>query len=187
MSGAPPIPGPVDPGRFGVRTATADDAAGIAAAHVEAWQATYRGLVPQALLDGLSVERRTEQWQETIRSRAADVRVAADPGGHVGGFVATGPSRDGDAADSVGELFAIYLHPQLWHHGLGSRLHAVATKALAGRAVEATLWVLDGNTRARAFYERKLWQPDGSVKLDTVGDVEVHEVRYRRPSDGPGG
>lgn len=173
-----------EPERFAVRIAAVDDAAGIAAAHVEGWRAAYRGLLPQSLLDRLSVERRTEEWHRAIQDGAADVHVAADPGGDVGGFVATGRSRDGDADDTIGELFSIYLRPQLWHRGLGSRLHAAATEALAVRFAQATLWVLDGNTRARTFYERERWQPDGAIKHDTVGDVRVVEMRYRRALDG---
>ena len=45
---------------------------------------------------------------------------------------------------------------------------------------EAILWVLDGNTRARRFYELAGWQPDGAEKQMVWRGVEVHEVRYRR-------
>jgi len=50
--------------QYVIRSATVEDAIGIAEAHVASWQTAYRGLLPQALLDGLSVERRTTQWQE---------------------------------------------------------------------------------------------------------------------------
>ena len=46
-----------------------DDAAGIATTHVASWRAAYRGLLPQSLLDDLSVDRRTEQWREAIADR----------------------------------------------------------------------------------------------------------------------
>jgi RimJ/RimL family protein N-acetyltransferase len=100
------------------------------------------------------------------------------------GFVHTCRSRDDDADDRIGELTSIYLRPDLWGRGVGSRLHEAAVAALAADFQEATLWVLDGNTRSRAFYERKGWQPDGTVKRDTIGDAEVVELRYRRPLDG---
>jgi len=35
-----------------VRRATIDDAVDIADVHVATWRATYRGLMPQSLLDG---------------------------------------------------------------------------------------------------------------------------------------
>ncbi|SDX80921.1 L-amino acid N-acyltransferase YncA [Modestobacter sp. DSM 44400] len=175
---------PAAPAQYVIRAATAEDATGIAEAHVSSWQTAYRGLLPQALLDGLSVERRTVQWQRDIHSGNFDVHVATDPAGHVGGFIATGRSRDDDTAETVGELIAIYLRPQLWSLGLGGRLHAAGIAGLATRFEQATLWVLDGNARSRAFYERQGWQPDGTVKRNTIGDAEVVEVRYRRRFDG---
>jgi RimJ/RimL family protein N-acetyltransferase len=172
------------PPPYVIRTATPEDATGIAEAHVASWRTAYRGLLPQALLDGLSVERRTAQWQRDIDSGNFGVHVATDPAGHVGGFIATGGSRDDDATETVGELIAVYLRPQLWSLGIGGRLHAAGVADLASRFAQATLWVLDGNARSRAFYERQGWQPDGTVKRDTIGDAEVVEVRYRRPLNG---
>jgi hypothetical protein len=49
---------------------------------------------------------------------------------------------------------------------------------------EATLWVLDTNTRARTFYERKGWAADGATQVDEVWGATVTEVRYRGPLPG---
>ncbi|MDQ1627654.1 MAG: hypothetical protein QOI54_1398 [Actinomycetota bacterium] len=175
---------PAAPAQYVIRAATVEDATGIAEAHVASWQTAYHGLLPQDLLDGLSVERRTAQWQRDIGNGNFGVHVATDPAGRVGGFIATGHSRDDDANENVGELIAIYLLPQLWSLGIGRRLHAAGITGLATRFAQATLWVLDGNARSRAFYERQGWQPDGTVKRDTIGHAQVVEVRYRRPLDG---
>jgi hypothetical protein len=40
-----------------VRPATPDDADAIASVHVRSWQAAYRGIVPDAMLDALSIQR----------------------------------------------------------------------------------------------------------------------------------
>src|SRR3569833_3482624 len=170
---------PATPAQYVVRAATVEDATGIALAHVASWRTAYHGLLPQALLDGLSVERRTAQWQRESENGTL-VHVAIDPTGQTVGFIATGRSRDDDATDSVGELIAIYLRPQLWSLGIGGRLHAAGSAVLTTSFAQATLWVLDGNARSRAFYERQGWQPDGTVKRDTIGDTAVVEVRYRR-------
>jgi L-amino acid N-acyltransferase YncA len=139
---APAIGGtPVEAAQYVIRAATVEDAGGIAEAHVASWQTAYRGLPPQALLDGLSVGRRTAQWQRDIPSGNFGVHVATDPAGHVGGFISTGRSRDDDATETVGELIAIYLRPQLWRLGIGGRLHAAGVDGLATRFEHATLWV----------------------------------------------
>ena len=45
--------------------------------------------------------------------------------------------------------------------------------------VEATLWVLDGNERARRFYEVGGWEFDGATKDDQREGFTLSEVRYR--------
>ncbi len=158
------------------------DARGIAEVHVASWRAAYRGLLPQVLLDGLSVERRAEGWRENLRRGGGnETWVAVGAAQRVLGFVSVGRSRDDDAADSVGELLAIYLRPELWGAGVGGGLHAAALTTLSRRFDEATLWVLDGNSRARGFYERHGWCRDGSTKHETLGGADVVEVRYRKP------
>jgi hypothetical protein len=54
----------VTEGAATIRPATAEDAAGIAAVHVRSWQVAYRGQLPDALLDSLSVDQRTRWWGE---------------------------------------------------------------------------------------------------------------------------
>ncbi|MGH2840330.1 MAG: hypothetical protein ACRDKY_05850 [Solirubrobacteraceae bacterium] len=49
-----------------VRTATRDDAHPIARVHVRSWQVAYRGLLPDAILDGLSVEERRTIWHQLL-------------------------------------------------------------------------------------------------------------------------
>jgi hypothetical protein len=45
-------------------------------------------------------------------------------------------------------------------------------------ATEAALWVVEGNTRARRFYEREGWIADGETKASMF---DLRELRYRRP------
>jgi hypothetical protein len=42
----------------------------------------------------------------------------------------------------------------------------------------AMLWVVKGNARARRFYEREGWTPDGTEKRHRFGDQLVPELRY---------
>jgi hypothetical protein len=49
-----------------VRRARVGDERAIADVHVRTWQAAYRGQVPDAFLDGLSIERRTQAWSQII-------------------------------------------------------------------------------------------------------------------------
>ena len=40
--------------------------------------------------------------------------------------------------------------------------------------------MLEDNPRARNFYERAGWEPDGGRKLDRFLETEVSELRYRK-------
>jgi GNAT superfamily N-acetyltransferase len=109
--------------------------------------------------------------------------LVAELGGRIIGFASVGPCRDDDAEPGTQELWGLYLHPDYWGAGHGHALHAHALGALrpngSSPTVEATLWVLDGNKRARRFYEQHGWSPDGSQKTDWRGTVRLDEVRYR--------
>ncbi|HEU5005373.1 MAG TPA: GNAT family N-acetyltransferase [Jatrophihabitantaceae bacterium] len=167
-----------------VRLATPVDAAGIATVHVHSWQVAYRGILSDAFLDGISSDRRTEQWLGILAQKAGrGCTNVIELDGQVTGFVHTGPSRDDDAdPSSVGELIAIYVRPDAFGTGAGRALMAAALDwfATAGYA-EATLWVLAGNARAIRFYERVGWHADGTRKQDAIGDEPVTELRYRHP------
>lgn len=162
-----------------LRAARLDDATAIGLVHVRSWQATYAGHFPKQFLDALDPAQRADGWRRTLgrtdRDRQAD--LVADLGGTVGGFASIGPSRDDGAA---GEVYAIYLLPELWGQGLGRQLMTAALESLAGFDFdEATLWVLDGNDRARRFYEAG-GSADGANKIEDGPGFPIAEVRYWR-------
>jgi GNAT superfamily N-acetyltransferase len=158
-----------------VRPAHVADADAIAAVHVAAWQHAYRGMLPAELLDALSVTAWAQRWRRQLADlESGRTWVAGEP---VRGFVSVGPSRDDDAPAGTGELYALYVHPDVWGTGLGTRLMTTACEVLGGTA---TLWVLEANERGRRFYERHGWRPDGVRKQDRRGAVVLDEVRYRR-------
>jgi ribosomal protein S18 acetylase RimI-like enzyme len=164
--------------RVEIRRATDDDAHGIAAVHVASWRGAYRGIVPDAYLDALSVDERERMWREHLDAWPTWVAIAE---GTIVGFANGGAGRDEDAPPSTGELYAIYVEPSRFGRGIGRQLHDRVVDELRERGfTEATLWVLEGNARGRAFYERMGWAPDGETKTDERPGATLHEVRYRR-------
>ena len=116
-----------------VRTATAADAASIAQIHVETWRVAYRGQIPDAVLNGLDVGRRTFFWQERLSQGSGAVFVAED-GDSITGFCDLVPSRDKDAdARTVAEIVAIYILPQHWRKGTAGRFAIVLWRQLADK------------------------------------------------------
>ncbi len=172
-----------------IRLGVPADALGIALAHVASWQATYPGIVPQPILDRLSIERREAYWRETITRSLDDatdtgervwVAEAPAPDGRILGFAATGPARDDDVDPGTGEVNAIYLAPGAWSRGIGRQLFAAAVDDLAIRHENLVLWVLTDNERARRFYEQAGWAPDGTARVLDFDGTPIEEIRYRR-------
>jgi GNAT superfamily N-acetyltransferase len=76
-------------------------------------------------------------------------------------------------------VYLLYVSPDHWGSGVGSKLFDAGTAYLRERGFsEMTLWVLEGNTKARSFYERKGWSADGARK-PSYRKPELAQVRYR--------
>jgi GNAT superfamily N-acetyltransferase len=165
-----------------VRAATPADAQSVARVHVDTWRAAYAGLIPQAVLDGLSVERREEFWRSIAGAPGESRLLVAEANGRVIGFASTGPARDDDLPPGSGELLAIYVEPAAWGKGFGAMLFHSAIDDLRERRLDPiVLWVLADNARGRGFYEAMGWQPDGSTRPIDFGGSSVEEVRYQAP------
>jgi ribosomal protein S18 acetylase RimI-like enzyme len=170
-----------------VRRAELDDAGSMGLVHTSAWQAAYRGLMPDEYLDSLDAAVAAERWRESLArledglDPAAEVAVLVveDDEGLVVGISSAGPARDGSGD---GEVWMINLLPAAWGQGYGRNLLEEATAELrrAGYG-QAVLWVLGSNVRARRVYEAAGWRADGTEKTDGSRGFELHEVRYSRP------
>lgn len=156
------------------------DALEVARVHVRSWQSAYRGLIAQDYLDGL----RPEVWANRYTFGRVGLRlpstVVAVDGSAIRGLATTGLSGD-DGLPNFGELMALYVDPSCVGSGVGRALITAARERLRGLGVAgALLWVLDGNARARRFYERDGWMCDGAWRTETFGGQSVQQVRYRR-------
>ena len=142
-----------------VRRATVADAPAMGRLHVRAWQAAYRGHMPDEYLDGLRATERAAGWERSLgRERPRGAVLVAEQDGEVVGFAALGPSPDPEGA---GELFSINVDPDHWGTGAGRALLEAAQDERAG-------WTCDGTERT----------------VDALG-ATVPEVRYRRRSSSP--
>lgn len=162
------------------RDAAIGDGPAVARVWVEAWRGAYAGLMPAEFLAALDAAKGLPRFEEAIQSGPS--MLVAELDAAVVGFAFFGASRDADATDATGEVIAINLLPSHWRRGVGRLLLDQSARRLQQQGfVHATLWVLHGNTRARAFYEALGWQPDGAEKHDdTLTGFPLHEVRYRR-------
>jgi L-amino acid N-acyltransferase YncA len=163
-----------------VRSAEKKDAAQIAKIHVGTWQYAYRGQVPNAFLDSLSVEQRTTHWQDTLsRSEQMSQTFVAELNSRVIGFCSVGPCRDADMDKSTGELFAIYVDADFMNKGAGSDLEEVGLNYLKVQGYKkATLWVISSNEKTIKWYKNKGWEAEGKTKIDERDGFQLLEERY---------
>jgi len=179
---------------------------GIAKVYVDTWRNAYAGLLPNRVLIGMSYERQAREWSWVIRNRAdaQPVIVAAEANRGVVGFVSFGLSRiadrpasgpySGTGGGNVGEIFTLYVRPEMQDRGIGRRLLSAAFSAMQERGYDrGFLWVLRDNP-SRYFYERvggapiaerreRLWGcvldemaygwPDLTQALDRLGSCET--------------
>lgn len=156
-----------------VRDARAEDADAFVRAYELSWDAMAGPVVGKRLAELAPLEDRRESFRAGLAQASPDARVlvAENEGSIVG--VAT-CVRDGATC----ELRSLYVVPDAWGAGFAQQLMVTALDGMRERgAAEATLWVLDANARARRFYEREGWTPDGETRTSPLGPGEV---RYRR-------
>ncbi|MCT2593429.1 GNAT family N-acetyltransferase [Streptomyces sp. N2-109] len=172
-----------------IREMTEADVGAVAAVRVRGWQHAYAGLMPQEYLDSLSSEGDAgERRRAFTRTREVISNfVAEDTAGRITGWAALGPYREGDLPPagrpftSDGEVYALYVHPESIGTGTGRALMDVCLRQAEARSFpRVLLWVVKGNARARRFYERAGFHPDGAEESYDVQGVPVPEVRYAK-------
>ena len=165
-----------------VRAPTGADVIALAQVYVASWRAGYRGIVPDEVLDALSVVAQTARWQKLLAGIAKSEQRAflVEENREVRGFIVTGPLR-GAEASGAGEVWAMYLDPASWRRGLGRRLLTHAEEDLASRGHRPiAIWVLAKNARAREFYAACGYSPTGETRVNQIGSAPLEEVRYTK-------
>ncbi len=141
------------------------DARELAQMHIQAWRESYRGLLPDQMLDELDIESRARMWRRLLSDVQSDVLLMRDRG-KLFGFVDYGPCRDVDRIDGdTGELRAIYVLKDWQGQGHGETMIRACHEELTRRGYSrSSLWVLEGNQGAVDFYKRNGYRPDGASK-----------------------
>lgn len=157
---------------FQVVKMTSDMAADFGYVIYTAWGETYRGLMPDSVLDGRSLEK----WTEMARKRPEN-KLAAVCGGRTVGIVGYLPqARDFVTNKDSGEIVALYVLKDFHKCGIG---RALVEKALEDiRYPNVTLFVLKGNENAFGFYRKMGFEFTGKevsqeVNGDTVTELEM--------------
>lgn len=159
---------------FRIRPAVPGDALGCARVHHTAWVETYSSLLPVSHWETGTLEGREQNW---LRWASGSLPVTvAELDGEIVGFAMAGTARRiGEHAPVRDhELFSLYVLAAYHGSGAGQALLETALHADA----PAQLWVAEENPRARRFYERNGFTPDGARFLDE--SLDLAEIRLVR-------
>jgi ribosomal protein S18 acetylase RimI-like enzyme len=161
-----------------IRTATAEDAESIARIHIETWRTSYTGIVPQAHLDKLDVNRRADGLRKILSESDRDETylLAETDDGEALGFAAIGPNRK-SGLNYGGEIYAIYVLEEYQHRGIGRLLFDESVRRLMKLGYQSMLLAVIAENSARGFYERL----GGRVVSDeniTIGGKVIAGVCY---------
>jgi GNAT superfamily N-acetyltransferase len=144
--------------------------------------------MPDEILDSLTVDGRERDWRGWLAEGAPrEFTLVAERDGEIEAFCTLElPSAEPDEPDDVAGIPALYAHPDAFGKGSGAGLMVAAIDAIRERGYrEAILWMLEGNGRAEAFYERSGWSRDGGRRaaeypgLDFPEAERPFEIRFR--------
>ena len=163
-----------------IRDALPSDAEAIARLHATSWRDAYRGIMPDAYLDGPLEESLGEHWRVQLGGDgcAGSIVLLALVEGTLTGFVAGRPEPVGCSAALIENL---HVHPAHRGRGLGRELLGLAAGRLAAAGCcGISLWVYDDNRAALTFYDQ-LGADVTETGLEQVGGAVLAHRRLAWP------
>ena len=168
-----------------VEHASLEDARAVAEIHVDAWRAAYASILSAEYLASLSIEKRTQQWEQCISRGEPQLLVAKDNGALLG-WLSFGKCRDEGTPPSEAEIRALYAAPSAWSTGVGRVLWLEAGRRMREQGFKTcSLWVFPQNERAIRFYCAAGFAADLSPPKECeLGGQHLQQMRYVCQLDG---
>ena len=130
-----------------------DDISAVARVQVEAWDAAYRGLIPDEVIDARTVELRTNQWSGAVADPRSLIFVACDSDGNVQGFASARVLVEPESGFQS-YLQTLYVRPEFWRKGIGRQLLRAVCSHLSALGVRNVVLRTMRLGDAREFYDR---------------------------------
>lgn len=145
------------------------------AAHGLAWREAYDGVVPDEVLQSVTVDpdaAELERWWDHYRPHRDRLLVATVDGTVRGyAFFRWGEETKEFADSGEAGLKEIYVHPDFWGHGIGTALLDRGIELLPDECTALKLEVLADNEVGRGFYETRGFERVGSTTDDIGGET----------------
>jgi GNAT superfamily N-acetyltransferase len=164
---------------FRLREGRVEDIPVISRAYARSWQSTYRGIAPDAFVEGMTEKAAAQIFEQSLKPNSFSYFLyVAEADGEIVGFADGGKER-GRPGDGQGELYAIYLLKEFQGNGIGRQLFQAAFGQLRRSGLSpVVVWVLEKNPY-RKFYESLGGVLGPERKVLKVGEDSVALLCYR--------
>lgn len=132
-----------------IRPAREADMEAVGRLYTDSWQRTYRGLIPDWVLDEMTPEKSRDKWTR-YREQKENGLFVLERDGAVAGLVACRPFPE---RENSALLDSLHVAPEAQGGGWGRRLIARAARwARESGFQELVIFVVQGNRRAEQLY-----------------------------------
>lgn len=135
------------------REANVAECAAVAKVHVRSWHESFAALVPQSVMERITVERRTNAFEERFQSDSYKMYVAEVVEQGIIGFADCGEPRD-KIDNYQAELYAIFLLPEFQGSGVGRRLFSMCVDSVVKSGKSSMYLLAFENSPYRSFYDK---------------------------------
>jgi 3-deoxy-manno-octulosonate cytidylyltransferase (CMP-KDO synthetase) len=143
----------VEARKINYRKAKIEDVPAIAALHVESWQKSFVGIVPQEFLNEMSVEKRIQAFNQNFQENTSyQIFVAEHSERGIVGFADFGEPRVNKEFDA--ELYAVYFLPEFQRKGIGGNLIRLCQKQMIGNRMTSMFLETLAASPYKSFYEK---------------------------------
>jgi len=158
-----------------IRRARREDLPSVASVHVESWQRSFAGIVPDDFLANMSVEKRLEAYRERRWDENYSMMVASHGASGIVGFADFGTPKLPGEFDA--QIFSFYFLPEHQRSGYGERLFRRCVRRMVENGVNSLCLDSLEASPYRAFYDKMGGRVVGrdSHKL---GDEDFETVIY---------
>jgi 3-deoxy-manno-octulosonate cytidylyltransferase (CMP-KDO synthetase) len=158
------------------REASIKDIPQIAKVHVESWQKSFAGILPQEFLDGMSIAQRETAFQKGFEKNSFyRIFVAEDAEKGIVGFADFGKPENRYNFDA--KLYAIYFLKEFQRRGIGGSLFRLCQKQMLSEGINSMCLETLEVSPYKSFYEKMGGQIVGESSYK-LADIEYKSLIY---------
>lgn len=143
------------------------------------WRKAYKGLMPDDFINDFTPEDRAADFERVIMNQTEELYLFLDGETPVG-MAVLHYCDDADAHAGDGEIKALYIHPDHWSKGYGTKALDFSVNRLKERGFDrVVLWVLEENHKGRKFYEQRGFKSEDTNRVMEIGET-LHLVKFSK-------